>query len=92
MKPTSTCVEVSSADTTVLSHLRETRSSTISTDIPALVKCVVSKIHRLFGLYSAHCGNGRLELRPGLGNGRKCLSARNNTRRTVVGDTHTRPR
>ena len=43
MKPTSTCVEVSSADTTVASHLRETRSSTISTAIPALVKCVVGR-------------------------------------------------
>jgi len=92
VKPTSTCVEVSSADTTVLSHLRETMSSMISTAIPALVKCVVSKVHRLFGLYSSQAGNGRRTLRPGFGNGRKRLSARNNTRRTVDGDTHTRPR
>ena len=35
-------VEVSSDETTSVIHLRETRTSTISTAIPARVKCVVS--------------------------------------------------
>jgi hypothetical protein len=38
----STWVEVSSAETISVSHLSETRSSMMSTAIPAAVKCVVS--------------------------------------------------
>jgi len=45
----------------------------------------------LLGLYSTQSGNGVRTDRPGRGNGRKCLSARKSTRRTLDGDTHTRP-
>ena len=42
VKASSTWVEVSSTETTSVSHLRETRSAMMSTAIPAAVKCVVS--------------------------------------------------
>ncbi|MEI2784142.1 MAG: hypothetical protein V9E82_00320 [Candidatus Nanopelagicales bacterium] len=50
MKASSTWVEVSSTETISVIHLRETRSSMISTAMPALVKWVVSKIQMLFGV------------------------------------------
>lgn len=69
------------------------RSSMINnTAIPALVKWVVSKIQMLFGVYLTQSGNGRRWDLPGRGSGRKCLSARESTRRTVEGETHTRLR
>ena len=52
-------VEVSSTETISVIHLRETRSSTISTAIPARVKCVVSKIQIEFVVYSTQSGKGR---------------------------------
>ena len=61
----------------------------MSTAIPAAVKCVVSYIQMLFGVLSTQSGNGLRTLRPGRGCGRKCLSARKSTRRTLEGDTHT---
>jgi len=64
----------------------------ISTAIPARVKWVVSKIQMLFGWYSTQSGNFFRTLLPGFGNGRKCLSARKRTRRTVEGETQNRPR
>jgi hypothetical protein len=88
----STWVEVSSLETISVIHFRETRSSMISTAIPARVKCVVSKIQMLLGVYSTQSGNGRRFDLPGRGRGRKCLSARESTRRTVDGDTQTRPK
>jgi hypothetical protein len=92
VKATSTWVWVSSLLTISVIHLRLTRSSMISTAIPARVKWVVSKIQIEFGLYSTQSGNGRFFDRPGRGSGRKCRSARCSTRRTVDGETHTRDR
>jgi hypothetical protein len=73
-------------------HFLLTRSSTISTAIPAGVKCVVSKIQIEFGVYSTQLGNGRRFDLLGRGRGRKCLSARKSTLRTDDGETQTRPR
>ena len=42
MKASSTWVEVSSTETISVIHFRETRSSMISTAMPAAGKCVVS--------------------------------------------------
>ena len=47
----------------------------ISTDMPAAVKWVVSKIQMLFGVYWAHSGKGRFFDRPGRGSARKRRSA-----------------
>ena len=82
---------VSSAETTWVIHLRETRSSMISTVIPQVVKWVESLIHIELGLYVAHAGKGRRLERDGRGG---CLKRRwwlFSTRRTVEADTQNSP-
>jgi hypothetical protein len=56
------------------------------------VKWVVSKIQIDPGRYSTQSGNGLRTGRPGRGSGRNLSPSRSSTRRTLAGETHTRPR
>ena len=63
-KTTTTWVEVSSIDTRVSIHLRETMSTIANTARFARVKCVTSQIQIRFGSHTSQSGHGRFSDRP----------------------------
>ena len=50
------------------------------------------RVRQQLGVYSTQSGNCRRRDLPGCGRGRKCLSARESTLRTLEGETQSRPR
>lgn len=88
-------VLVSSAESKVRIHLRDTKSMMAKQFFARRQrpKWVASQPHTWLGRYSTHSGQGRRSPRGGRGGGLgSSTSWAASTRSTVEGDTHTRPR